>query len=47
MYIDVQTVNHVLNQEVNHRYEDCRHNLFFLHYNYKGTTATIKHQKSK
>lgn len=30
MYIDVQTVNHVLNQEVNYRYEDCRHNIFFL-----------------
>lgn len=30
MYIDVQTVNHVLNQEVNHGYEDCRHNIFFL-----------------
>lgn len=30
MYIDVQTVNHVLNQEVNQRYEDCRHNIFFF-----------------
>lgn len=47
MYIDIQTVNHFLNQEVPVNYEDCRQNIFFLHYNYKGTTATIKHQKSK
>lgn len=30
MYIDVQTVNNVLNQEVNYWYEDCRHNIFFF-----------------